>query len=104
MTANNALHPQSDVDRFYLHRNEGGRGLLQVKVKLTVEKEKRALCDYIQNSTEEALKAVSKEHVLSVKGTKKDYRQEEIKKHRDTWQSKALRGQYLKRTLKEKWT
>ena len=57
MTANHALHPQSDVDRLYMPRNESGRELLQVKQ--TVGKEKRALYDYIQNSTEDALKAVS---------------------------------------------
>ena len=94
MTAYHALHPQSDVDMLYMPRNEGGRGLLQVKQ--TVEEEKRALCDYIQNSTEDALKAVSQEHILNVKGTKNDYRQEQIKKRRDIWQTKALDGQYLK--------
>ena len=50
MTANHALHPQSDVDRLYLPRQTGGRGLLQVKQ--TVEEEKRALNDYIKNRTE----------------------------------------------------
>ena len=94
MTANHALHPQSDVDRLYMPRNEGGRGFLQIKQ--TVEEEKQTLCDYIQNSSEDALKAVSQEHLLNVKGTKKDFRQEEIKKRRDKWQSKALDGQYLK--------
>ena len=94
MTAYHALHPQSDVDMLYMPRNEGGRGLLQVKQ--TVEEEKRALCDYIQNSTEDALKAVSREHILNVKGTKNDYRQEQIKKRRDIWQTKALDGQYLR--------
>ena len=31
MTANHALHPPGDVDRLYLPRQTGGRGLLQVK-------------------------------------------------------------------------
>ena len=75
MTINHALHQQSDVYRLYMSRNEGGRGLLQLKQ--TVEEEKRALYDYIQNSTEDALKVVSQEY------TEKDYRQEEIKKRRD---------------------
>ena len=30
-TANHALHLQSNEDRLYMPRNEGGRGLLQVK-------------------------------------------------------------------------
>ena len=56
----------------------------------------RALCEYIQNSTEDTLRAVSQEYILNVNGTKKDYRQEEIKKRRDICQSKAIHGQYLK--------
>lgn len=94
MTANHALHPQSDVDRLYMPRKEGGRGLIQVKQ--TVEEEKRALNDYIQSSTEDALKAVSGENLLKVEGTKKDYQKEEIKNRRERWQSKVLHGQYLK--------
>ena len=44
MTANHALHPQSDLDRLYMPRNEGGRGVRQIKQ--TVDEEKQALCDY----------------------------------------------------------
>jgi hypothetical protein len=94
MTINRALHPQSDVDRLYLPRKEGGRGLLQVKQ--TVEEEKRALNDYIQSSTEDALKTVSEEDLFNVENTKNDYRKQEIKNRRDRWQNKALHGQYLK--------
>ena len=38
MTANRALHLQSDVDRLYLPRQTGGRGLLQVKQAVEEEK------------------------------------------------------------------
>ena len=57
MTANHALHPQNDVDKLYMPQNESGRRLQQLKQ--TVEEEKRVLCDYIRNSTEDVLKAVS---------------------------------------------
>jgi len=94
MTANHALHQQSDVDRIYMPRKEGGKGFFQVKQ--TVEEEKRALCDYLQSNTEDALKTVSNEGLLKLKGTKKDYQKEEFKNRRDRWQSKVLHGQYLK--------
>jgi hypothetical protein len=94
MTANHALHPQSDVDRLYLPRNTGGRGLLQVKQ--TVEEEKRALSDYIKHSTENYLKEVAKEEILKVQETKKDYHKQEINARKERWQGKALHGQYLK--------
>jgi hypothetical protein len=94
MTANHALHPQSDVDRLYLPRKTGGRGLLQIRQ--TFEEEKRALNDYIKNSTQSALKEVAKEDLLQVQGSKKEYRAEELRNRQERWQSKALHGQYLK--------
>ena len=94
MTANHALHPQSDVDRLFLPRQTGGRGLLQVKQ--TVEEEKRALNDYIKNRTENYLKEVTKEEILKVQETKKEYHKQEINNSKERWQGKALHGQYLK--------
>jgi len=94
MTANHALHPQSDVDRLYLPRKAGGRGLLQVRQ--TVEEEKRALNDYINSSTEKALKEVAKEELLKVQDTKAEYHKQELKTRIERWQSKALHGQYIK--------
>ena len=94
MTANHALHPQSDVDRLYLPRQTGGRGLLQVKQ--TVEEEKRALNDYIRNSTENYLKEVAKQEILKGQETKKEYHKQEINTRKERWQGKALHGQYLK--------
>ena len=68
MSAHQALHPQSDVDRLYLPRQAGGRRLLQIRQ--TVEEEKRILNDYIKNSSEHALKAVSIEELLKVNESK----------------------------------
>ena len=93
MTTNHALHPQSDVDRLYLPRQTGGRRLLQLKQ--TVEEEKRALNDYIKNSTENYLKEVTKEEIIKVQETKKEYHKQEIKTRKERWQGKALHGQYL---------
>ena len=64
MLAHYALHPQSDVDRLYLPRQAGGRGLLQIR--LTVEEEKRSLNDNIKNYTENTMKEVSNEKLLRV--------------------------------------
>ena len=94
MTANHALHPLSDVDRLYLPRQTGGQGLLQVKH--TVEEKKRALNDYIKNSTENYLKEVAKKEILKVQETKKEYYKQEINTRKERRQGKALHGQYLK--------
>ena len=94
MTANHALQPQSDVDRLYLPRQTGGRGLIQVKQ--TVEEEKRALNDYIKNSTENYVKEVTKEEIPKVQETKKEYHKQEINTRKERWQGKVRHGQYLK--------
>ena len=93
MSAHHALHLQSDVDKLYLPRQAGGRGLLQIKQ--TVEEEKWALNDYIKNSTEHALKAVSDEELPKLNELKSEYHKKELKNRQERWQSKPLHGQYL---------
>ena len=93
MSAHHALHPQSDVDRLYLPRQADGIGLLQIRQ--TDEEEKRALNDYIKNSTEHALKAVSDEKLFKVNESKSKYYKKELKTRQERWQSKPLHGQYL---------
>ena len=80
-SAHHALHPQNDVDRFYLPRQADGRELL--KISQTAEKEKRALIDYIKNSTEHALKAVSDEELLKVNELQSKYYKKELKNRQE---------------------
>ena len=80
-SAHHALHPQNDVDRFYLPRQADGRELLQISQ--TVEKEKRALIDYIKNSIEHALKAVSDEELLKVNELQSKYYKKELKNRQE---------------------
>ena len=77
MSAHHALHLQSDVDRLYFPRQAGGKGLLQTRQ--TAEEEKRALNDYIKNSTEHALKAFCDEELLKVNEPKNEYHKKELK-------------------------
>ena len=93
MSVHRALHPQSDVDRLYIPRQAGGRRVLQIKQ--TVEEEKRALNNYIKNSTEHALTAVSNEELLKVNESKSKYYKKELKIRQEQWQSKPLHGQHL---------
>ena len=34
MTCNRIHHPKADVDRLYIRRNEGGRGMIQLELSL----------------------------------------------------------------------
>ncbi|XP_053117875.1 uncharacterized protein LOC128329940 [Hemicordylus capensis] len=93
MTINHALQPHSDVDRLYLPRSSGGRGMLQVHQ--TVEEEKRGLEEYIKDSEEDALKKVNKEKLFNTNETKQAYKKKQVKNRAEKWRNKPLHGQYL---------
>ena len=57
MTKYGALHPKSDVDRLYIKRKEGGRGLMSVE--LCVREEENSLGFYVANSGESLIKGVA---------------------------------------------
>ena len=81
------LHPKSDVDRLYIARKEGGRGLISIKdcVELAIGGlEEEAARDRI-----DGLEAVS-----VLKKSKKE-------KGLEDWEEKVLHGQYLRQTKEE---
>ena len=51
MTMQKALHPKYDVDRLYVPRKEGGRGL--VSIEDSVQTSIQRLEDYIENTKED---------------------------------------------------
>ena len=120
-------HPKADVNRLYLPRNEGGRGLIQIELtykittagletylreskdrmmKLVIEQEKKKK---LYSVTKEAAKfrqelgIDQREHKETDSVTKKAKKVKElVKKHgkeqiQIRWEQKPLHGQYLKR-------
>ena len=53
MTMHKALHARDDVDRLYVSRKEGGRGLAFIED--SVDTSIQRLEDYIQNTMEDSL-------------------------------------------------
>ena len=53
MTMHKALHPRDDVDRFYVSRKEGGRGLASIED--SVDASIQRLEDYIEKKNERGL-------------------------------------------------
>ena len=88
-----ALHPQAYVNRLYLKRSEGGRGMIGVEDCVTIET--NSLMSYIkQHANEKALKAVAREQVLKVRREgmdKKSLREE----RREKYLAKPLHGQFF---------
>ena len=62
MNMHRGLHPQVDVDRLYVKRAEGKRGMISVED--CVEIETNSLLQYIIESKEKLLKAVKDEGIL----------------------------------------
>ena len=69
MTMRRTLHPQADVDRPCIPRNNGGRGMIIVEDCVIVETE--SLKKYVENSNERPLKTVEDEGILGDGKTKK---------------------------------
>ena len=89
------LHPRSSVDRLYLPRAQGGRGL--VSVKDCIELERSNLFDYAASNNERLLKAATEELQLrtNIVGKNKEERENE---RQAAWKEKALHGQFLRET------
>ena len=97
MTMHGALHPRSDIDRLYLPRSEGGRGLIGIEDTVTVAI--AALEEYVRESEERLLVAASMvdgdiREAVSAKQLKKDFR----KTKADNWRKKKLHGNWVTRT------
>ena len=64
MTMHKALHPREDVDRLYVSRKEGGRGLASIEDSIDtsiqrledyIEKHERGLITVIRNDTDNTI-------------------------------------------------
>ena len=66
MTMNRALHPKADVDRLYLNRNDGGRGMVSIEEFVRVEE--CSLSDYLKRKNvngDEVLDSFAKEQTAA---------------------------------------
>ena len=92
----NGLHPRSDIDRLYIPRKVGGRGLANAED--TVILAKISLEDHIKKSDERLLCAARGDFenpvIATVKDMKKNIQDERIKK----WNEKRMYGQFLRDT------
>ena len=90
-----ALHAKSDVDRLYLPRKEGGRGLISIKdcVELAI----RGLEMYVHGSEERLMQAARGDKIDGLEAASVLKRSKKEKRLED-WEEKFLHGQYLRQT------
>lgn len=95
LTIYKGLHPKADVDRLYLPRRSGGRGLINVRQMIAVEIQ--ALAHYVlkNKSAEPLLVAVQQSGVLP-KPTKSlsEFKSGFLKDRASSWRNKPLHGQF----------
>ena len=96
MTMNKELHPRSDVDRLYVSRMEGGRGL--IGCKMCVKAEENSLGWYVKHHSEPLVVAVRiSSTVLSENSTQpKEFKQQDNKEILNNRRGKAMYGQYVR--------
>ena len=96
MTMYGMLHPKSDVDRIYVSRKEGGRGL--IGCEMCIKAEENNLGWYIRNSVEILLKQVKQCKVIETENCspKDEYKKRISENRKVQWQQKILHGQYVR--------
>ena len=95
MTMHAAHHPKADVDRLYLQRCEGGRGLLGLKDCVQVQV--HSLGKYLSTSKEKILNEVNRSKIIE--NNKCGRIKEEVhKEYREKYKGKPIHGQFRKAT------
>ena len=90
-----ALHPKSNVDRLYISRKKGERGLISIEdcVELAI----RGLEMYVQGSEERLIQAARRDKINGLEAASTLKRSKKEKTLED-WETKVLHGQYLRQT------
>ena len=90
-----ALYPNSDVERLYIPRKEGVRGLISIEncVELAI----RGLEVYVHGSEERLLQAARRDKIDGLEAVSVLKRSKKEKRLED-WEKKVLHGQYLRQT------
>ena len=96
MTMHNTLHPKSNVDRFYLPRKDGGRGLLGVDDAVPIAS--ASLQRYVKRSTERVLSSLATLVDDEINEPEVDLKKQKRMERKESWKEKALHGQFLRQT------
>ena len=88
-----ALHPKSDVDRFYIPRTEGGRGFISTEdcVELAI----RGLEVHVHVIEDRLMQAARVDKIDGLKAASVLKRSKKENRLED-WEEKVLHGQYLR--------
>jgi hypothetical protein len=98
LTMHGAFNLNGDVDRLYIDRKNGGKGLLQVEQ--VIREEESALAEYVglKKSEDPLLRAVATERIAITKESKAEYRKRVTDERQQNYRTKRMHGQFLRQT------
>ena len=96
MTMHGAFHPKSDVDRLYVTREKGGRGLISCEG--CVRSEENNLGWYVRNSVESLIRGVRFAKVVDTDDvvSKDEFKRGWINEKEQRWKEKRMYGQFVR--------
>ena len=91
-----ALHPKSHVDRLYLKKKEGGRGLMSVE--RCVREEENSLGFYVANSEENLINGVAAAETINTEDTvtSGEFKKQRAQELKQSWHEKKKDGQFIR--------
>ena len=87
-----SLHPRSDIDRRYVPRKKGGRGLRSLEDLVLIEK--TSLAEYVNNSQEPTLQKLKSEGIVQDSVSTKQKKDDIETDREDKWRRKTLHGKW----------
>ena len=96
MTMYGALHLKSDVDRLYIKRKEGGRGL--ISVERCVSDEGNSFGFYVANSEDNLIKGVAAAGTINTEDAilSRELKKQKEKELRKNWNEERLHEQFVR--------
>ena len=95
------LHPKSDVDRLYVKRKEGGRGL--ISVERCIREEENSLAFYVAYSEENLIRTVLTAETINTRETitSVEFKKQREKDLKEKWSEKRMHGQFIRETTEK---
>ena len=101
MTMYGELQPKRDVDRLYVKRKEGGRGL--ISVERWIREEGNSLGFYVAYSEENLIRGILTAETINTRETitSVEFKKQREKEQKEKWSEKPMHGQFIRETTEK---
>ena len=83
MAAYKALHPKADVDRLYVHKKDGRRGLMSIED--TIAYEEHSINFFILNNSNEVMSSIKKYIKINKECSKSEFKVAQKEERKEKW-------------------